>query len=111
VTSDLWNTLPSGSEVFDPERWRATAITGRLTRAGKNSRENLPEWIELRQNPYTEDLLANGYEYVYIDEEWWEKLSDESKASLSDPCVVVLAEYDFGNGNFRRFVDISKCGP
>jgi hypothetical protein len=111
VTSDLWNTLPSGSEVFDPERWRATAITGRLTRAGKNSRENLPEWIELRQNPYTEDLLANGYEYVYIDEEWWEQLSDESKASLSDPCVVVLAEYDFGNGNFRRFVDISKCGP
>jgi hypothetical protein len=111
VASDLWNELPPGSEVFDPERWRATAITGRLTRAGKNSRVNLPEWVELRQNPYANDLLAEGYEYVYIDEEWWEQMSDASKASLSAPCVVVMAEYDFGNGNFRRFVDISKCHP
>ena len=44
-------------------------------------------------------------------EEWWEQISDDSRASLSDPCVVVLSEYDFGNGKFRRFVDISKCKP
>jgi hypothetical protein len=112
VAAQYWDALPKGSEVFDPAEWRATALTGRLTRATSPTdvRSLSPEWQGLYDNPSAEKMLASGYPFVYIDEKWWETLSVESRASLNSPCVRVLAQHvDNGRGWFRRLIDLSDC--
>jgi len=112
VAAQTWDALPKGSEVFDPAEWRATALTGRLTRATSSSdvRSLAPEWQALYDNPSVEGMLAAGYPYVYIDEKWWETLSGESRSSLDSPCVQEIALYtDQERGWFRRLIDLSPC--
>jgi len=112
VAAKYWDALPKGSQIFDPAEWRATALTGRLTRATVPSdlRSLSPEWQALRADPTVEKMLASGYPFVYIDEKWWETLSPESRASLASPCVRVLAEYvEDERGWFRRLIDLSSC--
>ena len=111
ISRDYWDALPPDSEVFDPFAWRATVLTGRLTRSAINSLKPLPEWEELRQHPSVENLNANGYDYVYIDESWWSEIPDDSKASLTSPCVKIMAEYQDDSGHVRRLIDITKCHP
>ena len=112
VAAQYWDALPEGSEVFDPAEWRATALTGRLTRATVPSdlRSLSPDWQALYDDPNAEKMLASGYQFVYIDEKWWETLSAESRASLSSPCVRVLADYtDDERAWSRRLIDLSAC--
>jgi hypothetical protein len=114
VAARYWDALPRGSEIFDPEEWRATALTGRLTRATipYEVDELLPEWRSLRDNPTTGGMIASKYQLVYIDDKWWDGLSPESRASLTEPCVRTVAEFwDDGHVHFRRLVDISACHP
>jgi hypothetical protein len=116
VTVDLWDRLRPGSEVFDPFTWRATMVTGRLTRviAGKMSfdYDHSAEWEGLRATPSAEALLASGFQYAYIDEAWWAEMPESSRASLSDSCVRVLSEHADGeHEQFRRLVDLEQCGP
>ena len=111
ISRDYWDALPPDSEVFDPFAWRATALTGRLTRSAINSLKPLPEWEELRLHPTVADLTASGYDYVYLDENWWNEIPEDSKASLTSPCVQVLAEYRNDRGNLRQLIDITKCHP
>ncbi len=112
IARDYWDQLPQESEVFDPKVWRATALTGRLTRAASdnNSKEPLPEWAILLAEPSTDGMLANGYRYVYIDEDWWSEMPEAAQTSLSEACVQVLAEYwDPDQVEFRRLIDLDGC--
>jgi len=111
IARDTWNRLAEGEEVFDAVGWRASALTGLPTRVaiGKTL---LPEWEALQNAPSVEELLANGYRYVYVDDIWWRGLPGESAASLSEPCVKLLAEYwDAEGEHFRRLLDLQACSP
>ena len=86
IAQDTWDTLPRDSDVFDPEQWRATVLTGRLTQAVTvQGGGNVPlaEWEGLHREPSVEGLLSQGYGYVYVDEKWWDNIPIESKVSLS----------------------------
>jgi hypothetical protein len=112
ISRDYWDRLPKESEVFDPKVWRATALTGRLTRAAaeNNTKEPLPEWAILLVEPSAQGMLTNGYRYVYIDEDWWSAISEEARTSLSGSCVQVLSEYwDPDQVEFRRLLDLNGC--
>ncbi len=112
IARDYWDRLPQDSEVFDPKVWRATALTGRLTRAAaeNNTKEPLPEWAALLAEPSTGGMLANGYRYVYLDEAWWSEMPEAAQISLSGSCVEVLAEYwDSDQVEFRRLLDVEGC--
>lgn len=109
ISADLWDKLPPESEVFDPAQWRATVLTGRLTRSAISSNVPLPEWEDLRANPRLEDFLEKGYSYIYMDESWWMEMPPEGRDSLSNGCIQVVAEYHNDNGEFRRMVDITGC--
>jgi hypothetical protein len=104
----------SESEVFDSLPWRATMLTGRLTRVvygnmSYNKGHSL-EWEALRADPTVERFLEKGFRYVYIDGSWWKSLSEAARASLSAPCVQVVTEQvDGGRGDFRRLVDLGQC--
>lgn len=111
TSREVWDELPENSLIFDPSSWRATALTGRLTRSAISSYKRLPEWEQLRRDPQLADLVDSGYDYVYVDEKWWQKISSENRDSLSNACVQVISEQQDQNGEFRRLLDISQCTP
>ena len=112
IARSHWDDLPPESEVFDPKVWRATALTGRLTRAASDNdtKTPLPAWAALKADPSVPGMLANGYRFVYVDENWWEEIPETGRASLTAPCVQVLSEYrDADQEGFRRLLDLGKC--
>lgn len=112
ISAEWWDALPEDSEVFDPATWRSTALLGRLNRSSytANVFALSPEWKELREAPTVEKLLEDGYDYIYLDENWWEDFPEESKASLTRSCVQVLAEHwDNDHEKFRRLLDLTRC--
>jgi hypothetical protein len=116
VARDAWDHLAPKSEVFDPHTWRAVAITGRLTRVVEGNMSydygHSVEWEKLRENPSVDQLLDDGFQYVYIDEAWWKGLSDASRASLSEACVWTVSEHHYSELNqFRRLIDLEYCAP
>ena len=110
IASDVWDTLPYNDLVFDPEKWRATTVTGRFTRAGAGIRKTLPEWEQLRADPSIEGFLEYDFTYIYIDEEWWNELAIEKREALSDPCIQVISEHwDSERDKFRRLISLNGC--
>ncbi|MFQ5616028.1 MAG: hypothetical protein ACE5GO_06175 [Anaerolineales bacterium] len=58
ISAQTWDALAPGAEVFDHAGWRATALTGRLTRAITGglsfATRPRPEWEALTANPSVE---------------------------------------------------------
>ncbi|HEX9617688.1 MAG TPA: hypothetical protein VGA03_09730 [Anaerolineales bacterium] len=114
VACEVWDRLNPGSEIFDPQTWRATMVTGRLTRVVASNMsfdyEHSTEWEGLRAQPSVEAFLDSGYQYVYVDEAWWAELPEASRASLSIGCVRVVSEQEEGvQDAFRRILDLDPC--
>jgi hypothetical protein len=114
VSGDTWDQLSPGSEVFDPHIWRATSLTGRLTHvvSGPMSYDYglSADWWALRRNPTVVGMLADGYQYVYIDQGWWAELTEDGRNELSQPCVLVITEYvDEERNQFRRLISLENC--
>jgi hypothetical protein len=114
VSRDTWDQLSPGSEIFDPHIWRATSLTGRLTHvvSGPMSYdyELSQEWWDLRNNPTVGGMLADGYQYVYIDQGWWAGLTEEAREDLSQPCVDIITELvDEERDQFRRLISLENC--
>lgn len=116
IAQDVWDQLQIGSEIFDPQTWRGTMLTGRLTRVVTGNMsydyDHSAAWEKLRENPSVEAMLANGFRYVYVDEAWWGEIPPESRISLSESCVRIVSEHDDANRNqFRRLIDLAACQP
>jgi hypothetical protein len=106
----LWDGLEPGSLVMDSETWRAVAVTGRLTRSSRDSSTVLEEWRGLVALPMVATLAREGYDYVYVDESWWDKMPAAARDSFGDACVEVVAErLDDSPNGFRRLFDIRAC--
>lgn len=116
MARQAWDRLPPGSQVFDPQSWRATMVTGRLTRVVASNvsydYEHSLQWENLRANPTVEGFLQGGFRYVYVDEAWWAGLSESSRAALSADCVRLVAEaVDEERRQFRRLIGLEGCAP
>jgi hypothetical protein len=47
-----------------------------------------------------------------VDEIWWDEMPAESRADLSQACVVVVSEHDKpSHDSIRRLLDIKNCQP
>jgi hypothetical protein len=106
--------LPPDSEVFDAHTWRATMITGRLTRVinGNKSYDyaHSLDWEQLKSKPTPEGFLDHGFRYVYIDEAWWSQVSEASRSAMTHQCVQVVSEQRYSDlGQFRRLLDLEQC--
>jgi hypothetical protein len=116
LARQAWDRLPEDSLVYDPQGWRGTMLTGRLTRAiNGNMSYNYtrsPEWLELRANPAVTAFLESKFDYVYYDADWWNSLPETSRETLTASCIRTLAEQvDQANGDFRRLVSLEGCQP
>lgn len=109
ISSEVWGILPNDEIIFDPNPLpgRASEVTG-LPTVIWQYRQVLPFWEELYENPSLEGIRQHHYRYVYIDERWWNGLSEAKKDSLSNPCIKIVAEASTDN-EFRRLLDLEGC--
>ena len=116
VSEDVWDRLAQDSLIFDPQGWRGTMLTGRLTRAIEGNMSynytRSVSWDSLLMNPSTPEFLEQGYQYVYIDQGWWDAIPSVARESLSAECIqIIREELDKGSNDFRRLVNLAGCGP
>lgn len=116
VSEDVWDRLAQGSLIFDPQGWRGTMLTGRLTRAIEGNMSynysRSVHWEAILANPSTQDLLEQGVQYVYIDEDWWDAIPAEARESLSAECIQIITEHiDPESSDFRRLINLEGCSP
>jgi hypothetical protein len=110
MNRELWDRLEPGSLVMDSQTWRAVAVTGRLTRSSLDGSTMLGEWRALVALPVVATLARKGFDYVYMEQAWWDKMPEAARQSFGDPCVKLLAEKrDDGPDGFRRLFDIRAC--
>lgn len=109
ILDKYWNTFDQDAMVFDAVPSRAVTVFGRAVNAGKTWYEFKPEWKALVSTPDPYDLLKAGYNYVYMDEEFWAKDEGTIRIYYSDPCVKQMEFIKAWPGLQRRLFDISKC--
>jgi hypothetical protein len=110
AAQDYWNKLEVGAMVFDPNPTRAPVVFGRVNNSSVDYYDRKPEWLSLYAHPDPVDLFSAGYQYAYIDREYWEELSPETRELLEEPCIIRVATYEqeFPR-DFRWLLDLHQC--
>jgi hypothetical protein len=109
MTEEHWNRLPPGALVFDPEPSRATTVFGRFTDAAYTWFQFKPGWQALVDAPDPFALQAAGYDFLYLDQQYFDGLSPDDQQGLAGPCVQLVDEASNDTGAFRRLYDIRAC--
>jgi hypothetical protein len=107
-----WDQLAPDARVFDRLPYRAVTLFGRADTAHRTIYFALPEWEALLADPDPARLAQAGYDYVYLDQDWFRALPVADQDALSGGCVQQVGEpqtYDKGKQE-RWLVDISGCG-
>jgi hypothetical protein len=109
-TADYWDKLPKGTQVLDRIAERSVTIFGRISRANSGIYDPLPEWEALITNPDPTLIADAGYDYVYMDKEWWDSLAPAQQANLQQPCIDIVDERTQNGGkDYRILIKVSSC--
>ncbi len=115
VAHEYWNKLEPGALVFDSYPPRTPVVFGRFTLAAQTWYLLTPEWFQLRDTLTPHLARLAGFDYIYMDAEYWSRLTDEQKDALRASCVKTLFEVqgvhsdDDPAKDFRRLYDIRAC--
>lgn len=110
MTRMVWNQLPRDVVVIDSHSWHSIPVTGRLTRSSADNTRPLDSWQELVESGDPMAIAEAGYDYIYMDEEWWSAMPPEIRATYSAECITLEAEVtDAGGEQFRRLYSIRGC--
>jgi hypothetical protein len=113
VAAQYWNKLPPDALIFDSYPPRTPVIFGRFTRSSETWYLITPEWYDLRDNLDPFRAHAEGFDYIYLDAEYWTRLTAEQKSALSNACVKLVDEWEGYHADktrdFRRLLDIRAC--
>jgi hypothetical protein len=109
-----WNRLEAGSQVLDRIPYRAVTLYGHMSHSSPASGpvdfSTYPEWKGLIDNPNPGAAVRSGYDYIYMDNTWWQELTSAQQAALLKGCVKVFYETsDPDNENWRRLLNVSAC--
>jgi hypothetical protein len=115
MTARHWNRLESDVLVFDPVVFRAPTVLGRPTRSSPSWYARTDEWELLQRSADPREIEKAGFGYMYYDGQFWEQLSAEQQAALTQPCVKRVDRTDGVRGetdytkDFRVLLDIHAC--
>jgi hypothetical protein len=108
MESRYWNRLDPGALVFDPIPSRGATIFGRYTNAGFSWYTLKPSFENLVTTPDVYRMHSAGFSYAYIDQTYWENLSESQKLLFSQSCTNLIHEEKLGTF-WRRLYDIRSC--
>jgi hypothetical protein len=109
MTRAVWGKLPARNQIVGANISQSTVIVGELIGSVFQS-VDYPWWVEVNQAPKVDQLVAYDFNFLYVDELYWSELPEESRQSLSDPCVNILAEvWDNSRTHFQIVYDLRDC--
>ena len=109
-SDDYWNRLPEQTQVLDRVPERSVTIFGRISNTASGIYDPLPEWEALIADPIPATIAAAGYDYVYLDKLWWDKLTRAQQLIFEVPCVDIIDERkDDYDVEYRILANVSAC--
>ncbi len=111
MSQKYWNQLEPTAQVLDWVPERAVTLFGRISKVRSDIYVSLPAWQQLMTDPTPQNAVQGGFSYVYMDEQWWERLSPAQRAAYQQPCVKLVDEskYKKSGNEFRRLYNIQAC--
>jgi len=110
LSKKYWNRLENGAQILDNIPDRAITLFGRGGgHAYATTYEPYPAWLDLIKTADPVQAKQAGYDYIYMDREWWSTLEYPAKRALQQPCVKKMAEGITTSGEFRWLLDIRTC--
>jgi hypothetical protein len=108
-----WNKLPEDSLIFDPTASRSPTIFARATNSHITWYSEKEDWQNLVTIPDPYAIRTAGFDYIYLDKNYWDHLDGDYQKMLQDPCVIVVDEVYRTRypEDFRKLLDISACTP
>lgn len=104
-----YDQFPEGTQILDKTPFRAVTIFGRAVRAYESVYDPLPEWSELINDPDPEKVHAAGYQYIYMNQEWWKEISKATRDKLEFGCATYVGEPEYYKQTARWLIDLSEC--
>ena len=81
-----------------------------MTHSTTVDKQPLEEWQALVENPDPAAAAARGYRYIYMDQAWWEKLSQAEQLAFRAGCPVLVGSLEDSGRNADRWLwDIRGC--
>jgi hypothetical protein len=99
-----WNRLGQNARILDWIPERATTIFGRSPKAHSSIYVALPSWSALIANPDPVAVANAGYQYIYMDPIWWNRLHATSQQALQATCVKTVKTIEE-----KTLLDVSGC--
>lgn len=115
MSSQFWNQLEPDALIFDSNAFRAPTVFGRANNSSETWYIRKPEFLELLAKPDPYMLRAQGYSYVYFDEEYWQQIGNPGQQRFADACVLTVAEFsqpdprDLTHTLMRKLLKIQSC--
>jgi hypothetical protein len=111
ASRDYWNRLENGALIFDPLPYRVPVVFGRATKSSTNQYTETPEWNSLHADPSPQALHAFGFDYAYLDLQYWDSLKNDQQARIEkSTCMSLVREYtQVFPKDFRRLYDLRSC--
>jgi hypothetical protein len=111
IAKQVWGTLPPDALIYGQG---GTTITGLqehvITVNIPTGMRHRPDSNTLLNNPTVKTLQNAGYDFVYVNFEWWRKLPADVQQDLKSVCTSIIAEsWDNAGIGFRRLVDLRGC--
>ena len=115
MAQTYWNQLEPDAKILDPVVYRAPTVFGRFTVSSPTWYTSDPAWQALVASPDPRKIRAAGFEYMYFDRNYWDRLDSREQSLLSGSCVKQVAqvegirsEQDYSK-DFRRLVNVESC--
>jgi hypothetical protein len=115
MAQSYWNRLEPDARILDPIVYRAPTVFGRFTVSSPTWYTSDPAWRELMASGDPRKMSRAGFQYLYYDSNYWDRLDSTEQALLSDSCVKQVAEVqgihseqDYTK-DFRRLISIRNC--
>ncbi len=105
-----WNRLETDALIFDPISYRAPTVFGRFTDSNITWYRSKPEWEKLTEAPDPYAIRKAGFDYVYLDQKYWDQIGAKGQALLQDACIRIVDEVRAKRtADFRQLLDIRAC--
>jgi hypothetical protein len=109
-TADYWDKLPEDSQVLDRIPERSVTIFGHIARTNSGIYQHLPDWEALIADPVPVKIANAGFDYVYMDKVWWDRLTPTQKAKFQQPCIDIIDEREQNDGtDYRLLISVNAC--
>jgi hypothetical protein len=107
---DYWDKLPEGSQVLDRIPERSVTIFGNISRTNSGIYNPLPDWEVLIADPIPTQIVKAGYDYIYLDRVWWDRLTPTQQEKFQQPCIDIIDERKQNEDtDYRLLITVTAC--